>query len=49
MSRTDKELDVAQEVIESLINYCKRHKKKSLNICEMKATIVTLELEKMIK
>jgi len=47
--RTDKEIDVAQEVIQSLINYCGRQKKKSLSLSEMKATIVTLELEKMLK
>ena len=47
--RTDKEIQVAQEVIQSLVNYCMRHKKESLTIREMEATIVTLELEKMMK
>lgn len=47
MTRSDAELVVAQQVIQSLINYCERNKKKSLDMAELRATIATLELERM--
>ena len=47
MTRTNPEIRVAQEVLESLLGYCKRQKKNSLSVAEIKATIITLELEKM--
>ena len=47
--RTDKEITVAQDVLQSLINYCMRHDQTGLTIPELKATIVTLELNKRVK
>ena len=47
MTRTTKELTIAQDVLESLISFCKRNNKEGLDIAELRATIVTLELEKM--
>jgi len=49
MTRTDKQIQVAQDVIQSLVNYCVRQKKEGLDIAELNATIVTLELEKRMK
>ncbi len=47
MKRTKKELTVAQDVIESLIAYCLRHDIDGLDIDTLRATVATLELEKM--
>ncbi len=47
MTRTNQEITVAQEVIQSLINWCGRRNRKTITITELNSTIVTLELEKI--
>ncbi len=47
--RTKKEITVAQELLQSLINYCLRQNQTGMTISELHATIATLELEKMNK
>jgi len=44
--RTNKEIKIGQEMVQSLINYCKRNKRTTLKLHELKACIVTLELGK---
>ena len=48
-NRSDRDITIAQELLESLINYCIRNDKKGLDIAELKASIATLELERMGK
>ena len=47
--RTKKEILLAQAMVESLISYCKRNKKKGLTVRELELSVATLEMELLSK
>ena len=47
--RTKKDILIGQQMVQSLINYCKRNKLKGLTIRELELSMATLEMELLSK
>ncbi len=47
--RNKRDILIGQQMVQSLINYCKRNKRKTLTVRELELSIATLEMELLSK
>ncbi len=47
--RTENDIIVGQQMVQSLINYCKRLNRKTISVKELEMSIATLDMELLTK